>query len=238
MAKQYSQQAIEQSATTNLEKGLGAAVDIARSIANYSQQWLTHPFLVEPPQLYEVATDQEKITKRFFVRSYRDVPFEVQLTDPNIKVQVAKSATQAEYFVEKEVILEVAPQTLSRSMDATLIVSSSLRPAFEARIPIHVEVPPPVRLSSSQLFFGQVRAETTTIRTLTLSASVPFRVLNISSDSASVTAVFSPEATTEHQIELSFRSDRPQQFYSGNIRLQTDVPAQPEIQVPFAAHTR
>ena len=237
LAKRYSQQALKQAATPKFDDRLRPDLNVARSVSNYSQQWPNIPFLVEPPQLYAVANEQEKITRRFFVRSFRDVPFEVRLTDSNIKVQVAKSASQAEYFVEKEVIIEVAPQTLSRSVDAMLIVSNPLQPAFEARIPIHIEVPPLIRLSSSQVFFGQVKAEVENNRTLTLSALVPFRVSNVSSDSAWLTAEFSTEAQTKHQIKLSFRADRSQQFHSGSIRLQTDVPSQSEIQVPFAAHT-
>ena len=241
-ARQYAQQSLKQAASVKLiaNEGLEAQLDIAETVLRWSEQWPKTPIVVEPQEmgvtLFTNELQSKTVAHRVLARTFRDVPLEVQIDNPQIKGHVMPEKRETAYFVQKEVMLEVVPGALTQNVDATLTMSSPQFPAYQARIPIHIEVPKPIQLSSSTLFFGQVEARATVTKTLTLSASMPFRVLDVKSDSPFLEAkIQGEEATKEQQVELKFTAPLAQQFYSGTIRIKTDVATQPLIEILYSA---
>ncbi len=243
-ARRYAQQAIDQASAIKLTdgKGLKASVNVAEDILSWSTRWTETPIAIEPTELRMIlpspTSNGEYAARSIFVRTYRDVPLEVQIDNPQIKGRVAQKINETNYFVQKEVVLDIAPGALRQNVDATLIVTSPQHPEYKARIPIHIEVQKPIQLSSSVVFFGQLQKGVMATQTLTLSAFVPFRVVEVKSDSPFLDVeVRENEATQKQRIELTLTPSPAQQFYSGTIRIQTSVLTQQFIEVPYAAQS-
>lgn len=244
VASRIAQQASAQAKAVKLAsgKGLEGTLNVAEAIQTWSDQWSKAPILMSSENLRLVLAPQESdekmVTRRLFVRTLRDVPLTATVDDERIQVRVTTNKQENDYFVQTELALEV-PQSLSQSAEATLTVSSPKFPNFQAKIPIDVEVPRPIQLSSSSVFFGEVKADEPTTRKLTLSAAVPFRVVDVKTDTPKL-EVQSPatQAAKEHILIFSFTSPQVGRFESGTIRIQTDMPNGEVMEMPYIARVK
>ena len=240
-ASRSAQQVVEQVSSVKLRSGMGleATVNVAQAILNWGARWAENPIVAEPTELRVVLpipfTSNDKVTRRVFIRSLRDVPLIVTADDPHIKVHFAEDKRETDYFVQKEIVVEVSPQDQGKSRDVNLMVSSPQFPAYQAQIPIHIEVPKPIQLSASSVFFGEVDANKATMKSLVLSSTTPFRIVDVTTDSPML-EVQSPakQPAKEQIITLLFTSPQVGRFYSGTIRIQTDMPKEEVVEIPYA----
>ena len=244
-AHRYAQQAITQAAAMKLRQGMGSEADleVAQSVVDWTNQWDKTPIVIDQGQIQVVLSGQalgdKPVTRRTLVLSSQDVPLTATVNNPHIKVTISDTPQKGDYFVQREIVIEVAPQLITQSLDAVLTVGSPHFPQAQERLPIHIEVPKPVSLSASTVFFGEVKANAPTTQTLMLSAASPFRVVTVKTDGATL-EVQSPatQPAKEQTLTLTFTPPQVGRFYSGTVRIQTDVPNQEVIEVPYIARAQ
>ena len=241
LAKKHSQNALQIASVITIPqgKGLEATINSAQAIQNWIAQWEKAPISIANKNFRIVLVPQKSneatVSHHVFVRTPRDVPLLATVDDQRAQVHDVDNKRENEFFVQKELVLEVQ-NSLRKSVDITLTVSSPQFPNYQARIPFHVEVPKQIQISSSSVFFGEVKANEPVTRKLTLSAAVPFRILDVKTDTVAL-AVRSPEpqAAKEQTITLILTSPQMGRFYNGTLLIQTDVSEEEVINIPCIA---
>lgn len=157
-ARQYSQKAIAQYKVLKNPmqgEGLEGQVSMAQAILSWIERWAREPVIVAPQRLRVVVNRDERdkpVTRRLFVRVPYPVPLTATTDSPQVVARLSDDwrmdgvdalAAPPAYYIEKEVMVEIAPQALGKVSAATLLVSSAAHPDFKVRVPMQIEVQKP-----------------------------------------------------------------------------------------------
>lgn len=207
-ARKYSEEAIErfnrlENSARNEE--LKAEVNMVQARLRWSEQWLVSPILCEPRELHVPLHQVNKpIMKRLSIRMFRAAPLTVVSNDPKVKVQLLDKEQDSEYFVEKEILVEVSPEPHQKDFNALLTITSPQFPAAQVQVPISAQVHHPIHLSEQTVFFGFVKAGDIVLKSLKLSATSPFRIIKVETDDKSVQARSDiAHFATEHSVKMT-----------------------------------
>lgn len=149
---------------------------------------------------------------------------------------VKEQGKQTEYFWQQEFVVEVQPEKVKSG--AELQITSPDAPNFVAKVPLTLDVQNAIALSSSTAFFGEVAVGKTASASLALSSLAPFRVVSVTPDDTAlqVQGDFGQTAL-QHTLRFTFTPSHAGRFYSGTLSIQTDVPGEEVVQVPFVARS-
>lgn len=136
-------------------EGLERQLETAREIVLWSEQWSQSPLVCEPAQMriaWPAAKTEKPIMQRLAIRAFRAIPVELSLEvaplDTRIKARLEDGWRQHEYFVEKRVTIEIAPQAMEGAVagkwQATLVLKSAAFADRQVRVPIRMEAPQPI----------------------------------------------------------------------------------------------
>ncbi|MDQ3815396.1 MAG: tetratricopeptide repeat protein, partial [Armatimonadota bacterium] len=147
-ARRLSQEAVERFEAlppgqrgNNLETTLKMAQRTLRQV----QQWTQAPITVEPQELrFSVSPEQQTpVIRRLSVRTFQAIPLTVSTDNPLIQARVLADSGWGDEPIKanppgitKEVIVEIAPEALQKSSEASLTVSSPKFPGFQVRVPL------------------------------------------------------------------------------------------------------
>lgn len=136
-------------------EGLERQLETAREIVLWSEQWSQSPLVCEPAEMriaWPAAKTEKPITQQLAIRAFRAVPLALSIEGAppgtSIKARLEDSWRQHEYFVEKRVTIEIAPQAredaVADKWQATLVLKSADFPDLQVRVPVRIEAPQPV----------------------------------------------------------------------------------------------
>jgi tetratricopeptide (TPR) repeat protein len=147
VAQQWSKKALKQYKSLknpSTDSDLEFQVKEAHRILQWSAQWMKQPFICEPKV---ISSDEPRSTKpltyQIMVRSHHFLPLRLKSSDARLKAQVSdfnKPRVPRRYFFEQEVTLEIAPELIEKTLEATLAISSPQFPDFQIDVPVTVTV--------------------------------------------------------------------------------------------------
>lgn len=138
-------QSVENSA---LNLGIEAQVNNARLILRWVSRWTQEPLIASSRRLSIKlsAYEGKVVTRRFFVRSARNVPLDAMTDNPLVKVTVTKDLTEVadpsvslgHFYVEKEVIVEIAREQVQNGLSANILVTSPQVANIQLKVPVQI----------------------------------------------------------------------------------------------------
>ena len=221
--------------------GIEAQVNTANRILDWVQKWKKQAIRVSSPALRLVYDDSQGVTQKLRVSTVSSVPIAVSSNNPNLKVEIRDVVEAADsgriglsFACEKEVEIEVKSGTPAKSFDATLTVTIPNFAGAKIQVPVHVEVPDSIQLSSKNVFFGFVKVGEPATAKLTLNAKQPFRILRVESDSAALQVHADVQKfAQEHEVALTLSATGAGRVYEGKIHVVTDLPVQESFDVAY-----
>jgi len=113
---------------------------------DWIRQWEKSLILCEPSELHlgvlEGDKEKDSSSARVRIRTSQDVWLVPRSMDARIKVRLANEgdSVDKQYFLEKEVIVEVNPHQIRSNFDTSIEVSSPQLPNVIVRIPVRVQI--------------------------------------------------------------------------------------------------
>lgn len=145
----------------------------------------------------------------------------------------ALGATKVTY----ELLVRLKPEAPpGRILEYLLLRTDDPNPK-NAQIPLAVEgvVAPPVVVSPSPLSMGPVPAGATVTKPLVVQARQPFRILAIQAEGSAFEATPPQEAKPVHVVPVRFVAGQQPGKVIGQLRIQTDLPHSPVVEVAVEA---
>lgn len=150
-ARHYSQEAINQYNSLRnprQEAGLEAIVPESEKRLQWIERWTKEPIIVAPGKLsVSVNEDETKelITRRLSIRTFREVPLSVVAERPDIQayiedkevIQPSFRVEPKSYYVERKLVISLAPSALRKSFDTIITVQSPAFPNSHVQVPVH-----------------------------------------------------------------------------------------------------
>ena len=244
-ATKLAQSAVESLATSQHSATSGFKGQ-AQNLLDALEQWKKAPLISNVQQLRfdfsQVPLEQDVLTQKIKVRSHQLVELKAQSDTNLISAQVSDQAPQSlqdenslmALFKEQELAVTVKRPTKAVASTENVKVTSATFPGFVLQIPVEV-VYSPFKLSAPSLFFGFVEAGKESKQQLTLTAATPFRVIEAKSDLPALKTSFSSSPATQQTVTVTIQGSQSQ-ILQGQIRIQTDLPAQEVIELPYYAY--
>jgi hypothetical protein len=123
----------------------------AQEIPRWIAVWKKEPIICMPRRLPHVGTmsraELERMgvpcVIRLSVHTFQRIPLTATTDKVNITAQIEDNdwGGDNQLYFQREVKITVLPEMLDRDFDFILTVTSPNFPAFQAHVPIHVEVP-------------------------------------------------------------------------------------------------
>ncbi len=145
----------------------------------------------------------------------------------------ALGATKVTY----ELLVDLKPEAPAGRILEHLILTTNDPNPKNAQIPLAVEgtVVPPLAVSPLPLSMGPVAAGARVTKPLVLQARQPFRILAIEADPPEFQAAPPQQAKAVHVLPIQFTAGQQTGKVSGRLRIQTDLPDSPWVEVPVDA---
>ena len=134
-------------------EGQERELDRAKEIVRWIEVWKKEPIICMPRKLPHVGTmsraELEKLGLpciiRLSVHTFQRIALKAATDKANVTARIEENnwGGDNQLYFQREVAIEVPLEMLDKNFDMTLTVSSPAFPGFEARVPIHVEVPTP-----------------------------------------------------------------------------------------------
>jgi tetratricopeptide (TPR) repeat protein len=220
---------------------LEGAVSMASGYLSGSQLWSREPVVCQPRALSAniegPLRDVESVTFHLDIRTPQPTALNISASDARIRIKTQGDAKDESYYFRTEAAVEVVLHDITGTLDAWITVSSLDHPGFEARVPLHINIPKPIAVFPETVFFGAVAPGITVKKLVKVVSASNFRVLKLECDDPDLKVQLTKAASdgNEHEIEVIFTPVKGGRFLEGKIRLTTDEPGQRFIEIPYAA---
>jgi len=236
MAHKYAQQTIAQADGVELLKneGIGSQINAAETIERMSKQWEKQPIVCEPNNISFTipAGSNQPISRWLLVQTHLAIPIKVEGSNSNIQVSVNSQGENVGYFADHRILVQLNPAAFHQNLDSVLSISSPVISGFQLHVPIQIRLEEPIHLSEDSVFFGGVKPDATVEQTLILSSPIAFHVLSVTSDNPAVAVHFKHNGG-DYEIGLKYTPAEAGKISDGEVRIQTDMPNQKVIIVPY-----
>ncbi len=215
-----------------------ASVDMAGQLIHWMDRWAKAPIYcdTETFRLYAKAP-AETLNQQFIIHAYHETPLVFSTNNPDVKVrQIDNWVKGVLYSHEARAELAVTTHGFQQNIDDVLVITSPSFPNFKLSIPIHVEVPPLLSLSTQILFFGSVRQGQPATVTFQIVGLTPFHILRVESDNSCLKAnIPSSVPRLEQTVTVTLTANQQPRIVEGKLRISTDLAGAPPVDLTYMA---
>lgn len=147
----------------------------------------------------------------------------------------AKETRRTDYEVAYQLSAKVRPDLPVGKWFTDLWLKTNHPAATQIRVPVTVEVEPPLSVSPSSTSFGDVKTGEVSEKKLIVRGETPFKITGVKgADSGLVIEELSKESKPMHVLRLKLKADKPGDL-KWALRVQTDLKEDGEIEFPADA---
>ncbi len=245
-AERYSRKAIAQyqSLVAPLKgEGLEGVLNETMWRLHWLERWHQQPIYCDPDGIcLMVGQDERSAARSVTVMAPNDAPLVVDTSVQGTKASLTSDwMGRTGLYRERQLLVEFQTNRPVADTDGLITISSPGFPGFRLTVPLHVRVRPSapgsITVTPGTAFFGFVKPIATVDRELRITSHTPFRLTGVRADGDAVTVVPGATSTnTEHLVSVRFHAkDSVRGCQEGRVRIETDMPVQPIVEIRYAA---
>jgi len=149
---------------------------------------------------------------------------DVQSANENLEVELSEPMRQAGR-VTYQMVVRLKDSTPAGYIQDSLMLVTNDRNLPQVPIAVEGRVVPPLTVSPSSLFVGEVAPGQTVTKQLVIRAKSPFRIINIACEDGAFQFKVSDQARAVHLIPVVFTAPASPGEIKSTIEIQTDLPS-------------